>query len=120
MRIVDVRPGHDEDVAEGQKVLKGEIEHPSMTVMIIRGSTPEIGQFADRAGTRCDPFPWRSAVWVKNDRIFTPQNKDSWFKDHDDACAVILDLNDRPADWLKPADTLFRIEQAWLAAEGRG
>jgi hypothetical protein len=120
MRIVDVRPGHAEDVDGGRKVLDAEIAHPSISIMIIRGSTPEIGQFTDRAGTRSDPFPWRSAVWVKNDAIFTPQNKARWFGGRDEACAVILDLNDEPAEWLKPADTLFRIEQAWLSAEGHG
>jgi hypothetical protein len=120
MRIVDVRQGHEqEDIEEGQRVLDAEIAHPSMSVMIIRWNTSEMSKFVDRVGTRCDPFPWRSAVWVKNDAIFTQKNQEDWFDGHDKACAVILDLNDEPAEWLEPDATLFDIEQAWLSAEGR-
>lgn len=121
MRVVDVRDDHvDEDIKEGQAILKQEIDHPSLSVMIIRGREPKIGKFVDRAGTRCDPFPWRSAVWVKDDRIFPPGKAKAWFGGHDEACATILDLSDEPTAWLTADAVLFDIEQAWLQAEGHG
>jgi hypothetical protein len=120
MRIVDVRQDHEqEDIFEGRKVIDIEIGHPSMSVMIIHGNTAAVSKFANLASARCDPFPWRSGVWVRDDRIFTAENKKEWFEGHDTACAVILDLNDRPAERLLEDATLFDIEQAWLSAEGR-
>jgi hypothetical protein len=107
-----------EDVQEGRKILSAEIAHPSMSVMIVRGNTPAVSKFVDNASARCDPFPWRSGVWVRDARIFSPQNLKDWFEGHATSCAVILDLNDRPAEWLDENATLFDIEQAWLGAEG--
>ena len=120
MRIVDVRDDHvEEDIREGRAILKSEIEHPSMSVMIIRGESPEVSRFADFAGARCDPFPWRSGVWVRDERILSAGKVKSWFGGHDEACAVILDLNDNPAEWLTEDEGLFDIEMKWLSAEGR-
>ena len=120
MRVVDVRDDHvDEDIKEGRNILKSEIDHPSMSVLIARGNSPEISKFVDRASARCDPFPWRSGVWVRDERVLSTGKAKTWFAGHDDACAVILDLNDNPAAWLTADAELFDIEQAWLQAEGR-
>lgn len=120
MRVVDVRDDHvDEDVKEGRGILKAEIDHPSMSVMIIRGDAAEISKFVDKASARCDPFPWRTGVWVRDDRAFPAGKAKAWFGGHDDACAVILDLNDDPAGWLAADAELIDIEQTWLQAEGK-
>jgi hypothetical protein len=120
MRIVDVRDDHvDEDIKEGRAILRSEIDHPSMSVMVIRGDSPEVSRFVDLASARCDPFPWRSGVWVRDDRIFPAGKAKSWFSGHEEACAVILDLNDDPVEWLTEDAELIDIEMKWLAAEGR-
>ena len=119
MRVLDVREDHvDDDIREGRRIMNAEIDHPSMSVIIIRGNSPRSSRFVDNASARCDPFPWRSGVWVRNEQIFTSKAK-AWFNGHADSCAVILDLNDEPASWLAEDAELFDIEQAWLQAEGR-
>ena len=120
MRVVDARDKNDAaGIKAGRKVLGTEIANPSMSVMIIRGDSPEVSRFVDLASVRCDPFPWRQGVWVRKDFIFPQDKLEQWFGDHDDACAVILDLQDRPAEWLKPQTRVFAIELAWLRAEGK-
>lgn len=120
MRVVDAESKSDAaGIAAGRKVLATEIANPSMSVMIVRGATAEVSQFIDRASARCDPFPWRQGVWVRKDFIFPAGKIGEWFDGHDDACAVILDLDDQPARWLEPDAMLIDIERAWLQAEGR-
>ena len=120
MRVVDVRNDHiDEDVAEGRRILQAEINHPSMSVLIVRGTSADISGFVDKASVRCDPFPWRSGVWVRDERVFESGDRTRWFGGHDDACAVFLDFQDRPTSWLAADAELFDIEKAWLRAEGR-
>lgn len=120
MRIVDAQNKEDaEGIKAGRKILATEIANPSMSVMIIRGDNPQVSQFVDNAGVRCDPFPWRQAIWVRKDFIFPAGKQQEWFDGHDSACAVILDLDDRPVEWLDDDATLFGIERAWLRAEGK-
>jgi hypothetical protein len=120
MRVVDIRQTNvDEDIREGRRIVQSEINNPSMSVLIIRGASADVSRFVDLASARCDPFPWRSGVWVRDERIFKTEDKARWFDGHDDACGVLLDLNDRPSAWLRANAQLFDIEQAWLSAEGR-
>jgi hypothetical protein len=119
MRVVDVDDNNaDGDIADGRQILDAEIAHPSQTVMIVRGSTAAVSKFVDLASVRSDAFPWRSGVWVRDDRIFRQDQHDAWFGGHAQACAVILSLNDQPAEWLNQDADLFDIEVAWLRAEG--
>jgi hypothetical protein len=120
MRVVDIRPGHEaEDIQYGRGALAAEIQHPAKTVMIIRGASPQISHFADKANARCAPFPWRSAVWLMDPRIFSARQEEEWFADHAESCAVILDLKDDPASWLAETASAYDIEMAWLNAEGK-
>lgn len=119
MRVVDVRDSdEDGDIAEGRKILRTEIDHPSQSVMIVRGKSAEVSRFVDLASVRSDAFPWRAGVWVRDDRIFQDGELDAWFGGHDEACAVILSLNDAPVQWLAADTVVFDIEMAWLSAEG--
>lgn len=119
MRVVDVGDSNPQgDIEEGRKILRTEIEHPSQSVMIVRGATPAVSRFVDLASVRSDAFPWRVGVWVRNDQIFQDGEEDAWFGGHDEACAVILSLNDDPVEWLGENDGLFDIEMTWLRAEG--
>lgn len=118
MRILEIREQHsDEDIAQARKIVEEEVGHPAKTVMIIRGSTAEVGQFADRAAVRSDAFPWREVVWVKGEGILTTQQADNWFGNDDTACAAVLDFNDAPAVHLTEGSTLYAIEQAFLQAQ---
>ena len=120
MRILEVKPDNvAADIKQARKVIGQEVGHPAKTVMIIRGKTPDIGQFADHAAVRSDAFGWRDAVWVRDERILTPKQKKNWFGDSD-ACAVVLDFSDQPAVYLKPDATLYAIEQAFLTAQQQG
>ena len=118
MRVVDVDANTaEEDVAEGRKIVEAEIAHPSQTVMIVRGNTAAVSKFVDRASVRSDAFPWRSGVWVRDDRIFLDGQQEEWFDGHAEACAVILDLNDAAVELLEQDALLLHIEMAWLRAE---
>jgi hypothetical protein len=120
MRVLSVRAGFENaDIESGRAILSETIRHPSKTVMIIRRVGPEITRFADKAATRSDPFPWREIAWVTDQRIFRPGEENSLFGGHPEACAVTLDLRDRPTAWLDPSAQLFDIEVAYLGAEGR-
>jgi hypothetical protein len=120
MRVLAIRPGREaEDIQSGRAILQDSLAHPSKTVMIIRRSGPEITRFADKAGARGDPFPWREVVWITDQQLFPPGQEAEWFDLHETACAVILDIRDRPAAWLEPAARLFEIEDAFLVAESR-
>lgn len=121
MRVLAVRNGHEaEDIASGQAILQSEIAHPAKTVMVVVGDTPEITRFADSAGARSDPFPFREAVWVKDTRIIDNTPRSEWFQSHESACAVVLDFDDRPSGWLGPGASLFEIEMAFLKAQQGG
>ena len=120
MRIVDAQDKNDTaSIAAGRAVIKAEIDNPSLSVMIVRGESTEVSHFVDRASARCDPFPWRQGVWVRKAFIMPSAKATKWFGGHDDACAVILDLKDRSAQWLTPDAELIDIEIAWSTAEGR-
>lgn len=119
MRVVDVDDSNaDSDIAEGRKILDTEIAHPAQTVMIVRGATASVSKFVDLASVRSDAFPWRTGVWIRDDRIFRQDQLASWFDSHAGACAVILSLNDQPVEWLDANAQLYDIEMAWLRAEG--
>lgn len=120
MRIVDAQDSNDTaSITAGRAVIKAEIDNPSLSVMIVRGESIAVSHFVDRASARCDPFPWRQGVWVRKTFILPPSKATKWFGGHDDACAVILDLKDRPAQWLMPDAELIDIELAWLQAESQ-
>jgi len=122
MRILDVRvetPKEKSDIAKGRVVLQSEISHPAKTVMVIRGTTPEISFFADNADGRSTAFPWREVVWVKNTAIFDEGQEIMLFpKKFMNHCAVVLDLEDKPVAWLKEDSSLTDIEEAFLKAGG--
>lgn len=118
MRVADVRPDHRlEDIERGQGAIDAEVGDPAKTVMIVRRDTPDVSLFVDRASTRSDVFPWRGGVWVKHRDVFRSGEEETYFAGHPQACAVILDLQDRPTEWLSSSATLFDIEQAWLRTE---
>jgi hypothetical protein len=120
MRVLSVRAGSEAaDIASARAIVAETVGHPSKTVMVIRRVGPEITRFADKAGTRGDPFPWREIVWITDQRIFEPGQENSLFAEHVDACAVVLDFEGQPAAWLDPSAQLFDIEDAFLGAEGR-
>lgn len=120
MRVLTVRATSvPQDIKSGRDILLTTIRHPSKTVMIIRGVTPEITRFADKSASRSDPFPWRDVVWVTDQRLMQAEEEHAWFDDHPTACAVILDLRDLPAAWLDASAHLFDIEMAFLGVEGR-
>lgn len=120
MRILPVRTGReDEDIASGRNTLAAEMAHPAKTVMVIRGNTPEVAQFADLAAARSDAFGFREAVWVQDDRIFTPVQL-GWFQGRAQTCAVVLNFDDQPIEWLTPDAMLFDIERAFLRGQQGG
>lgn len=118
MRVLSVRDGSEaEDIESGRAILSMTIGHPSITAMVVRGLSPEIRRFADKAASRADPFPWREVVWMTDDRLFQA-DQDAWFRDHPAACAVVLDIRDQPVVWLGPSAHVFDIDDAFLTAEG--
>jgi hypothetical protein len=123
MRILDVRVGtanEANDIALGRTTLQAEISHPAKTIMVIRGSGAEISLFADRASGRTSAFPWREVVWVKNNKIFNVGQENMLFPgNYTEHCAVILDLADQPAVWLKVDSSVPDIEDAFLEAGRR-
>lgn len=120
MRVVDAKSKTDTaGIEAGQKVLATEIANPSMSVMIIRGESPQVSTFVDNASVRCDPFPWRQGVWVRKDFIFPESKLEEWFGGHKFACAVILNLQDQPVEWLAADTEIIDLELAWLRAERR-
>ncbi len=118
MRILDVRPGHArEDIRESRAALRSVLDHPAMVAMIVRGRSPEVSRFADRAERRAAPFPFREVVWVRDRRIFEPGQEESLFEGEDEWCAVVLDLNDEPVVWLADHASDLDIELAFLDAQ---
>jgi len=119
MRILDLREGReDEDVAFGRRALEMELEHPARTVMIVLGSEAEVSKLADRVASRADAFPWREAVWVRDQRILTAAQRE-WFDDVATR-AVALDFADRKVEGLGVDADLFDIERAFLRAQQGG
>ena len=117
MRVVEIVEEHrDEDIKRARKIIRQEVGHPSKTVMIIRGKSPAIGQFADRAAVRSNVFPWREVVWVRDDDILTQEQVDKWFNRKLQYCAVVLDFSDKPVAHLAADATLLQIEKAFLNA----
>ncbi len=118
MRILDVTKSTAQaDIDKARAIVIAEISHPSKVVMIIRGSSPEVGQFADRANGRAVAFPFREVLWIKNAAIFETGQESALFTNHGTACAVVLDLNDQPAAWLKTSDGAYQVEKAFLKAQ---
>lgn len=119
MRILDVRDDRvDDDVAFGRRALQIELEHPARTVMIVLGSETEVSKLADRVASRADAFPWRAAVWVRDRRILTEDQR-QWFEDHRTR-AVALDFADHPVETLRGDSDLFTVERAFLRAQQGG
>lgn len=123
MRVVDVRPDHEEeDVRSGAATLATEIEHPAKAVMVIRGTKPDVALFVDRVGARSDAFPWRAAVWLKVSEplakaIVGESRYAHWFPDAA-TCAVMLDFADNVKTRLSSDATHFAIDDAYLNARG--
>jgi hypothetical protein len=123
MRTLDVRNGHvEEDIASGREILHYEITITPKTVVVIRGNTPEITRFADKVAGRCDPFPWREAIWVKDDRIFGgfPEAElTTLFPESDDRslCGVIIYLDNKPVKWMKSSLKRSQIDRALREVE---
>lgn len=119
MRVLEIRANHqEEDIETAQKVISSEIDRPSTNVMIVRGDSAEIAQFADNADARSEPFPYRQVIWAKSNLILTDVQKSGWFGSRDEACGVIFDFNDTPVAWLSADATLYDIEDAFLGAQG--
>lgn len=119
MRVLTVRADHvDADVAAGIDVLKSEIQHPAKVVMVVRGTAPEVGRFADRAEARASVVPYRSVIWVQDERILDAFGGEL-FEAGGSACAVIVDLDDQPAEYLEPDASLYDIDRAFRTVEAR-
>lgn len=117
MRIFNIRSGSQkEDIEKAQQFINAEIAHPAKNVVIIWGDTPEVDAFADLVAARCDNFPNREAILIRNTDIFNDVQKTAWLKGHDDANAVIIDLDDQPTEWLSVDASLRTIEKALLRA----
>lgn len=98
MRILDVDPDdQDNSIESGRAVVRAEIEHPSKTIVLIRGDSPQIARFADRASAQCDSVVWREAVWVKDSRIFPEGWEERFFgsDSEDECCGVVVGDNDQ-------------------------
>jgi len=120
MRVLDVRDGHiAEDVESGRAVLQEAIDHPSNTVAIIRGSKPEVSSCAARIETRCEPFQWRVAIWVRDSRVFSEGQEAELFEGHDFDifCAVVLNIENKRSAWIKSTATLFEIDRSLREVE---
>jgi|GEM_PF-2227540 hypothetical protein len=118
MRVLSVRPDNvEKDIQSARDILDQAIAHPSKTVMIIRRVGPEITRFADKVAARTDPFPWREAVWVTDQRIFRPLEEARYFTTHASASGSILNVRDIPVVWLDPTATLPEVDEAFLEAE---
>lgn len=112
MRILDVRSfSSGGDVRSARRILAAEIEDPNKVLLIIRGDSPEIGMFAERARHATDGVGFREAIWVRNTVIFEDGQEEAWFGDDQNACAVVLNFGDEPVGLLSSDDTLFRIDQ---------
>ncbi len=121
MRVLDLRPGREkQDIDWARSVLDSEIGHPSKTVMLVRGSSQDVSHFADRAGARSDPFPWRAVIWVRDPRLLSDEAHTQWFGDDHEIVAVVLDFDDRPIARLQVSATLYQIEMAFLSAQQGG
>ena len=121
MRILDVRPDHEqEDIDLGRAIVRAEIAHPARVVMIVRGDGPDVARFADRAAGRADPFAYREVLWLRDRRVFPPGLEDELFDDEDEWCAVVLSLGDEPVVWLAAHASLWEIELAFLDAQAAG
>ena len=74
MRILHIRPGHEqEDTESGRRVFDAEITKSSNTTLITRGADPETSNFAEKAAGRADPFPDRilgGNLQADHDRAF--------------------------------------------------
>jgi hypothetical protein len=118
MRTLSVRSDHAaEDIQSGRDIMDQAIAHPSKMVLLIRRVGPEITRFADKVAARTDPFPWREAVWVTDQRLFRPGEEARLFAGHDSASGVILNLRDVPVIWLDPTATVPEVDEAFLEAE---
>lgn len=123
MRIVDIRAGHEQDDIDAAKALvASEIDHPAKTVLFIQGNGAAVAQFADRAATRSDAFPWRECVWLKVSRpkaeaILGASRFAEWFPSTS-VCAAMLDFADNVSERLESDATLFEIDAAFLNARG--
>lgn len=121
MRVLDLRLGHEEEDRQwGRYVIQTEVAHPSKTVMLIRGDSPEVAHLADRAATRSNGLGWREVIWVRDHSLFPDDTELRWFGYEDRYAAVVLDFNDAPAARLDMSATLYDIEQAFLAAQQGG
>jgi len=119
MRVLDVRQDHrDHDIKAGRQVLQSEIARPATTLLVVRGTGAEVSALADRAAGRSDAFPWREVVWVRDDDIFTSQQRSTWFGNGH--AAVVLGFDDRPAATLDIDAGLFDIELAYSKAQQQG
>ena len=62
----------------------------------------------------------REGVWLKMsdaDLQTVLADHPSWFEDHDEACAVVLDGEDKPSQWLEANVSGRKLERALLNAE---
>ena len=112
MRILDVRPlSASVDIRTARQILAAEIADPDKVLLIIRGDSPDIGMFAERARHTTDGVGFRESLWIRNPAIFDDGQEQEWFGDDETACSVVLDFHDRPVGLLRSDDSLFRIDQ---------
>jgi len=111
MKILDVDPiSPDADIATARKILAAEIANPNKVLLIIRGDSPGVGKFAEKARHATDGTGFRETIWVRDLAIFLHGQQEAWFGDQAN-CAVVLDFADQPVGCLRPDATLFRIDQ---------
>ena len=119
MRVLDVRQDHREhDIKAGRQVLQSEIDRPATTLLVVRGTGAEVSALADRAAGRSDAFPWREVVWVRDDGIFSSQQRSTWFGNGHPA--VVLGFDARPAATLGLDAQVLDIELAFAKAQQQG
>ena len=108
MLILKIDPTDvDGSIAQARDQLETAMTDDGKTLVIVRGDSPAIKEFAEMVSFRCDTVPWREAIWVVDREIFEPEIEEMLFDERpaDQYYAVIVDESHIPRSW-PPADIM--------------
>ena len=88
---------------------------PSKLFVVVKGLSPEIGNFVSRLREVAESVDWREVIWVQDSKKLTRTAK-GWFQRSNNACAVILRPGLEPVSLLDCRCSRYDISVALLEA----
>lgn len=102
-------------LAEAQRLLNRELDHPRKVIMLLRGEAPGMARLATDAGLMADS-PWRVAIWLRSPDILDKERTAAFFGTSPSDVVVVLDLADTPVHRFEITARIDELDRGFRTA----